>query len=105
MGYDASLPKLTKEPYKSIDNLTTILNKMKFHHSGEVLAISSKYKKDSLKMVHASSGTVFANWPTARTPLGMVTAMDFSNRDGFMAIGNEQGRVLLYQLQHFERQA
>jgi len=45
--------------------------------------------------------TCFSNWPTQRTPLGIVTAVDFSPRSEYVAVGNKRGRVLLYQLSEY----
>merc|ERR1712061_438498 len=78
--FDASGPKLPKEPTSSISNLTTAVTSLRFHHGGEMLAAASKFSKDQLKLVHAGSSTVFATWPTDRTPLQKVTAVDFSRR-------------------------
>lgn len=69
---------------------------------GELLAIASSQKKDQLKLVHLPSCTVFSNWPTERTPIKKVTSLDFSPGGGYLALGNNRGRVLLYRLSHFE---
>ncbi|KAI6000915.1 hypothetical protein EDC04DRAFT_2612031 [Pisolithus marmoratus] len=45
-----------------------------------------------------------SNWPTSKTPLGHVTSMDFSVGSEYLAIGNNKGRVLLYQLRDFTQQ-
>ena len=64
----------------------------------------SKEKKDTggFKLVHTATGTVFSNWPTARTPLGYTYCVDFSPRGGMMAVGGDKGRVLLYRLKHYD---
>ena len=51
--------------------------------------------------VHLPSLTVFQNWPTSGTPLGHVTAVDFSPRSEYTVIGNSRGRVLLYHLKEY----
>ena len=58
-------------------------------------------KRDQLRLVHVDSSTVFENWPTGKTPLRRVSCMEFSPRGDLMAVGNNRGRVLLYQLNHF----
>lgn len=94
----------------------------------EILAISSRAKKDLFKMVskfnselrtlkktwevkttlffffflpfiqvHLPSLTVFSNWPTSRTPLRYVNAFDFSPNSGYISIGNDRGKALLYR--------
>lgn len=68
---------------------------------GQILAIASRMKRDALRLVHVPSLTVFANWPTSRTPLGHVHSAAFSPGGGFLAVGNAKGRVLLYRLHHY----
>ena len=46
---------------------------------------------------------MFSNWPTTQTPLGFVTALDFSPNSGYFAVGNDKGVVLMYQLLHYEK--
>lgn len=86
---------------KSIENLSTEVTSLKFHPSGSVLAAASRSIKDSLKLIHTSSGTVFKNWPNSKTPLSYVNAIDFSNDGRKLAVGNDKGKVLLYKLNHF----
>mmetsp|Transcript_112520 Transcript_112520/g.363388 ORF Transcript_112520/g.363388 Transcript_112520/m.363388 type:complete len:519 (+) Transcript_112520:116-1672(+) len=100
--FDTSGPKLPTEPTHSVGNLTTSVRGLCFHHEGELLAAFSREKKDQLKLVHAETATVFQNWPTSVTPLNRVSAVDLSRNGGLLAIGNERGRVLLYQLRHYE---
>ena len=89
-------------PLKALMNLTTKVTCAAFHPSGELLAVASDQKKDQLKLVHLPSGTVYANWPTEKTPLRKVTALAFSPGGGFLAVGNDKGRVLLYRLVHYQ---
>lgn len=58
-------------------------------------------EKDALRIVHVESSTVFANWPTSKSPLGHVHCAAFSPGCGFFAVGNAKGRVLLYRLHHY----
>jgi U3 small nucleolar RNA-associated protein 18 len=51
--------------------------------------------------IHTASLTAFSNWPTAGTPLGRVTDIDFAPAGGFVAVGNHRGRALLYQLRDY----
>jgi U3 small nucleolar RNA-associated protein 18 len=101
--YDTSVPKMTGKPTSSIDNLTTAVTSLKFHPAGELLSGASKLKKDTLKLIHCGTSTVFWNWPTERTPLNRVTSVDFTRQGGFMAIASEQGKVLIYQLRQYEK--
>lgn len=101
MASSLSWPGLSPKPVKTIENLTTPISTLRFNHDAQVLAIASKEKKDSMRLVHLPSLTSFSNWPTSSTPLGHVTAVDFSSRSEYMAIGNTRGRVLLYHLKAF----
>ncbi|KAN0060704.1 U3 snoRNP protein [Thecaphora frezii] len=89
------------EPLKEIGNLTTASTTLRWNHDGQVLALASRNKKDVLKLVHFPTMKVFSNWPTSGTPLGHVTAVDFSRGSQYMAIGNGKGKVLLYALRHY----
>ena len=84
-------------------NLTTHVDTMRYNHSSEILALASKSKKDSLKLVHLPTMAIFSNWPTSGTPLGHVSAVDFSRNSEYVAVGNHKGRVLLYSLGHFAK--
>ncbi|KAK0529233.1 U3 snoRNP protein [Tilletia horrida] len=91
----------TMSSRKTVENLTTAITTMRFNHDGQVCAVASRNKKDALKMVHTSTLRIFPNWPTSGTPLHHVTALDFSRRGEYAAIGNSKGRVLLYELKHY----
>ncbi|KAL5534753.1 hypothetical protein ACEPAG_1217 [Sanghuangporus baumii] len=103
-GEDALLStssSLSSKPRKTLQNLTTSISTLRFNHDSQVLAMASGVKKDQMRLVHLPSLTAFSNWPTSSTPLGHVTAIDFSPTSEYIAIGNNRGRALLYQLSHF----
>ncbi|KAI8092998.1 WD40-repeat-containing domain protein [Halteromyces radiatus] len=88
-------------PYKSIGNLTTRITNMKFNYDSQLLAIASSDKKDALKLVHPPTGRVVVNWPTERTPLNRVSAMDFSPSSEYFTVGTKRGRVLLFNIKDY----
>jgi len=90
-------PKLVK----ALGHLTTPISTLRFNHDAQILAMASKDKKDAMRLIHLPTLTSFGNWPTSSTPLGHVTAVDFSARSEYVAIGNTRGRVLLYHLKDF----
>lgn len=100
--FDLSGPAIPSQPSRCVDNLTTNVTSIHFHHQGELVVAGSVMKQDALKLVHAGSGTVFQNWPTAKTPVQRLSAVSFSRRGGLLAMGNERGRVLLYRVKHYE---
>ncbi|KAF9957939.1 U3 snoRNP protein [Modicella reniformis] len=100
--YDRSCLSTHKpKSLRAIGNLTTSIHTMRFNHDSQILAISSKSRKDQLKLVHIPSLKVFPNWPTSGTPLSYVTSLTFSPKSGYLAVGNDRGKVLLYRLNHY----
>lgn len=93
----------TPKPLKSVMNLTTAIDQLKFSHDAQLLAMGSRRTKDALKLLHLPSFTVFSNWPTSKTPLHYVSSLDISPHSGLLSIGNDRGRVLLYRLNHYKR--
>lgn len=87
-----------RKPVRVLDNLTTSIHSMFISPDAQVLALSSRAKKDRLKLVHLPSGTVFQNWPTQATPLGKVGALAVSPRAEMFCVGNEAGRVTLWAI-------
>ncbi|THH10581.1 hypothetical protein EW145_g1239 [Phellinidium pouzarii] len=102
-GEDASISTWSATPKasKTLQNLTTSISTLRFNHDSQLLAIASKVKKDQMRLVHLPSLTAYSNWPTSSTPLGHVTAIDFSPGSDYIAVGNNRGRTLLYHLSHF----
>lgn len=90
-----------RKPIKTIENLTTKVDFMKFNNDAQILAICSTMKKNSLKLIHVPSYNVFSNWPPPNKNLQYPRCLDFSPGGGFMAVGNAAGKVLLYKLHHY----
>lgn len=86
------------ELIKSVMNLTTSADIVKFNPFGQILAVASNAKKDSLKLINMSSLRVFPNWPTSSTPLGYIKSLAFSPDSRLLAIANSKGRIILYRL-------
>ena len=86
------------EPVKCFDQLTTPTSHLQFSSDGQLLCIASRWKRDALRLVHLPSCTVYRNWPTSSTPLGRITAVEFSLNSEMLAVGNEQGKVRLWEI-------
>lgn len=83
-------------------NLTTSITDVKFNHSSELLAMCSKWKKNAFKMVHIPSYTVFQNFPgVAPGVLKYSMCFDFHYKSKFIAMGNDEGKVHMFELSHF----
>lgn len=98
----AAESEVIARPSVTLDQLTTSISSLKFSPDGQILCMASRAIKDALRLVHLPSGTVFNNWPTSGTPLGKVTSVAFSSRGEMLAVGNEQGKVRLWRLNHFQ---
>lgn len=86
---------------RTFENITTAIGCMSISPDEQLIAFASAVQRDQLKVAHLATGRVYANWPCSSTPLGLVTALDWSTHNGYLAIGNERGSVLLYQLNHY----
>ncbi|XP_038888554.1 U3 small nucleolar RNA-associated protein 18 homolog isoform X2 [Benincasa hispida] len=83
-----------KKPLRAIENLTTKVDFLKFNHDAQILAICSRMKKSSLKLIHVPSFTIFSNWPPPKKNLQYPSCLDFSPEGGYMAVGNAAGKTL-----------
>ena len=99
-------PAIMPETHATLSHLTTPISHLSVSACGQVLAMASKWKRDAIRLVHLTSGTVYRNWPTARTPLGRISSMTLGECEGVVAgsrdeegrgvvliVGNEQGIV------------
>mmetsp|Transcript_19942 Transcript_19942/g.32855 ORF Transcript_19942/g.32855 Transcript_19942/m.32855 type:complete len:548 (+) Transcript_19942:26-1669(+) len=98
---NTALESRSPEPLKAVMSLTTPINRVSFSHDGQLLAMSSREKKDSLRLFNMNSLSVVPNWPTAGTPLGYVSDVAFSPTSSMITTGNDKGRCLLYRIQHY----
>lgn len=83
---------------KSVMNQHTATDHLCFNHDGQLLAMSSRFSGNCLKVMHVPSRTIYSNWPTSKTPLNYVFSMEFSPGSRYFAIGNDKGKCLLYRL-------
>ncbi|KAI9717962.1 MAG: hypothetical protein M1828_007054 [Chrysothrix sp. TS-e1954] len=114
------LKELRPSPIRVLENLTTPISHLSFAPAaadGQVLVMSSKWKKDALRLVFLGSGAVDAqggkanvevvrHWPTAKTPLGRISSLVWgvipgehtTHSDGprgelVLVVGNEAGAL------------
>ena len=93
----------TPRPRSVLMPLVTGIDHLTYNSDGTLLAMASESLKDALRLVHTPSSRVIANWPTAKTPLHFVSATAFSPNSGYICIGNDRGRALLYRLTAYAR--
>jgi U3 small nucleolar RNA-associated protein 18 len=97
-----SSPQSSRTPLKSIMNLQTSADALRFNPDGQILALSSRRERNAVKLLHVPTQTVFSNWPTSKTPVNYCWSMDFSPGSKFFVAGNDKGRCLLYKMMHYD---
>ncbi|GIL54520.1 hypothetical protein Vafri_10043 [Volvox africanus] len=102
-GGGGPLGRVSVPPERELMNLTTNVDTLVFSPDSQMLVMASSMKRNSLRLLHLPSLTVFANWPTSDTPLHYVQCADFSPNCGLLTIGNARGRALLYRLHHYQQ--
>ncbi|KIX03574.1 uncharacterized protein Z518_07127 [Rhinocladiella mackenziei CBS 650.93] len=85
-------------PARVLDQLTTPISHLEFSDDGQMLVMSSKWKKNALRLIHFPSCTLYRNWPTDKTPLGRISAVSFSPGGRYLAVANEQGKIRLWEI-------
>jgi U3 small nucleolar RNA-associated protein 18 len=97
-GMKTGYPK----PDKTILNITSAITHLKFNPTGEILAISSEYKDNSVKLLHFPSMTIFENEIASPRETWKCNGVQFSPGSGYMGFGTNVGQGLLYRLQHYK---
>lgn len=92
--------KQRPEPRRVFEQLVTPITLLQFSPDGQLFAFGSQHKQDALKMVHLPSCTIYKNWPTSSTPLGRITALAFGRQSDLLAIGNDSGKIRLWQIRN-----
>ncbi|XP_011874319.1 PREDICTED: U3 small nucleolar RNA-associated protein 18 homolog [Vollenhovia emeryi] len=88
-------------PVKIVMNLVTSVTSLRFNPTSEILSAASVDKHNAFKMLHLPSFTVFSNFPTLQTNIGLPEAIAFSPGGGYLSISNRTGSALLYRLKHY----
>lgn len=100
--YDESCFEVrSPKPLKAIMNLTSSCTSLTFNSTAEILAISSNFADSALKLVHVPTQTVFSNFPKKTSSLHIPISLDFSPNSGYLTIGNNKGKALLYRIRHY----
>ena len=89
---------LNPKPLRTLDQLTTPVSSLVFSDDGQLLVMASRWKRDALRLVHLPSCNVYGKWPTGATPLGRVTAVAMSPGGGLLAVGNEAGKLRMWEI-------
>lgn len=86
------------KPTKTFGHITTPVSHLVISPDGQLMAMASRWKRDTLRLVHLPSCVVYRNWPTSSTPFGRITSVAFSPESSMLAVGNEQGKIRLWEI-------
>jgi U3 small nucleolar RNA-associated protein 18 len=86
------------QPKRSFDQFTKPTSHLAISPDGQLLAFSTRGKKDALRLVHLPSCTVYRNWPTDKTPLGKISVVAFGPQSNMLAVANEAGKIRLWEI-------
>jgi len=104
--YDQSNALTTRnpKPIKQIKNLTTACTGAKFNSTSELLSVYSSDAEKAVRLVHLPSIDVLPNFPESFDhEMKLIKSLDFSPSSGYLAMGNNKGRCLLYRLEHYKQ--
>ncbi|XP_033632404.1 U3 small nucleolar RNA-associated protein 18 homolog [Asterias rubens] len=96
------LTEVRPKPVRAVMNLTTQITASKFNHNSEIVATASFHTANSVKLIHLPDCHVFPNFPNHADTIGLATELDFSPNGGYMAVGNNKGKAMLYRLGHYK---
>lgn len=88
-------------PSKIMMNLVTGITSLRFNPTSEMLGVASDKKHNAFKIMHLPSFTIFSNFPTLQTNIGMPQTISFSPGSGYLSISNKTNAALLYRLRHY----
>ncbi|XP_074604965.1 U3 small nucleolar RNA-associated protein 18 homolog wicked [Brevipalpus obovatus] len=89
------------KPVKSLVNLKTPIECLKFNHTSEMMAVSSGFAENAVRIVHSLSQSVFSNFPQPYTQFKRITEVDFSPNSGYLTFANNRGTAFLSLLNHY----
>lgn len=99
--YEDILSSQNPKPLKSFANLTNPITCLKFNHTSEILAGSSSYADNAIRLAHFPSCTVFSNFPQPNGLYHRINEVDISPNSGYIAMANNRGKAFLYRLNHY----
>uniref|UniRef100_A0A1I7SYX8 U3 small nucleolar RNA-associated protein 18 homolog n=1 Tax=Caenorhabditis tropicalis TaxID=1561998 RepID=A0A1I7SYX8_9PELO len=91
----------TPRPLFNVSNLVTSVSSVAFNSDAQLMAICSNIKENQLRLVHVASQTTFKNFPERNRQVTKARCVDFSPSGGYMAVGNDDGRLHVFNIHHF----
>lgn len=100
--YSSTLTSSEPKPLKTLYNIKSLINNIRFNHTSELMVMSSCNESNAVRAVHFPSMTAFSNFPLPNYKHGFVKEINFSPHTKYLAMGNDNGLALLNRLFHFE---
>jgi len=101
-SYNDVLQSREPKPLKYLKNLTTPIQTLKMNCTSELLVMNSYFLPRAVRLVHFPSFTVYENFPEfTDKKVQIVNSVDFSLNSGYLTLGNNNGKVLLYRLKYY----
>uniref|UniRef100_A0A8R1I5K0 WD repeat-containing protein 55 homolog n=1 Tax=Caenorhabditis japonica TaxID=281687 RepID=A0A8R1I5K0_CAEJA len=91
----------TPRPLFNVSNLVTSVSSIAFTSDAQLMAICSSVKENHLRLVHIASQTTFKNFPDRHGKVTHARCVDFSPNGGYLAVGNEDGKLNVFSIHHF----
>lgn len=88
-------------PLFNVSNLVTAVSSIAFNSDAQLMAICSNVKDNHLRLVHVASQTTFKNFPERNGKVTHARCVEFSPNGGYMAVGNDDGRLHVFEIHHF----
>jgi U3 small nucleolar RNA-associated protein 18 len=88
----------TQSPAKRISSLSTSVTSLSSDPHGDIIIMSSSFKKNALRAFHVPTLSMVKAWPTSSTPLHYVSSTAFNNDGTLLAVANARGRILTYRV-------
>ena len=86
------------EPVKIYDNLTTSCDFVKFNKINTMLGISSKWKKNAMRLINLDNKKVYTNYPSIKEHMKYPFCLDFNCDNSLISIGNDEGKAFLFHI-------
>ncbi|KAF2366657.1 Alcohol dehydrogenase N-terminal [Trinorchestia longiramus] len=90
-------------PLKTLSQLVTSVNCVKFNSSSEALVFSSQELPNAVRIAHLPSFRVYSNFPRLSHNLDNILDCSFSPNSGYLALCSSMRRVHRMRLQYFSK--
>uniref|UniRef100_A0A6B2FZT6 U3 small nucleolar RNA-associated protein 18 homolog (Trinotate prediction) n=1 Tax=Myxobolus squamalis TaxID=59785 RepID=A0A6B2FZT6_MYXSQ len=85
---------------KEFGNLSCSTSSVKFNYKLNLMCFASNSLKKGIRMVNLTNMSVLSSWPFTQidNKIGRVYDLDFSSDGKYIAMANNDGRIMIHQL-------